>query len=380
MMKVLFDYQAFTMQYFGGVSKCFCELISRFPEDVSYQISIKQCNNEHLIKSNLVNMVEPVANDKIKYLQRFRFRGRGKLWDKVLLRCPWFQPADKINQKYSIESLKQNNWDVFHPTFFDPYFMYYVGNKPYVITVHDMISELYTGMKEQAKHKKQVVKGASAIIAVSENTKKDLCDILKVPEKKVHVIYHGGPPKETISEAPLINDKYILFVGNRNRYKMFSRLLSEFSVFYQDHPDIRLVCTGKPFTYNEIKQLQKYGLTDVIIHLTPTDVELKNLYAYAFAFIYPSEYEGFGMPILEAYAYGCPLILNQKSCFPEIAADAALYFNTSEDNSIQNALETIVNYSADQLNQLVEKGYNRLANFSWEKSANQLISVYKSVI
>ena len=379
-MKVLYDYQAFTMQYFGGVSRCFCELISRFPEDVSYKISIKQCNNEHLMKSNLVGKLEPVTFDKIKYLQHYQFRGHGKFWDNILLRWPWFQPADKINQKYSIESLKQYNWDVFHPTFFDPYFMRYVGNRPYIITVHDMISELYADMKEQAKHKKEVVRKASAIIAVSENTKKDLCDILKIPEKKVHVIYHGGPKQETISEVPLIDNKYILYVGNRNGYKMFPKLLSEFSVFYQKHSNIKLVCTGKPFSHNEIKQIQEYKINDGVIHLRATDIELRNLYAHALAFIYPSEYEGFGMPILEAYAYGCPILLNKKSCFPEIAADAALYFNTNEDSSISNALETIDSYSTDQRNRLVEKGYNRLANFSWEKSANQLINIYKSVI
>lgn len=379
-MKVLYDHQAFTFQHFGGVSRCFCELIRRFPQNVKYEISILQSSNEHLLQSNLVGQIPPASYDKQIYLQRFHFRGRNRLWDKVLMNWPWFQPAEKQNMKWSIEKIKKGNWDVFHPTFFDPYFLPYIGEKPYVITVHDMISELYSGFEAQAKNKAQVVKRASAIVAVSENTKRDLCELLNVPESKVHVIYHGGPKQETISEVPLVEGKYILYVGNREKYKLFNKTLLAFSMFHNQHQDVKLVCTGKLFTLDENKLMRRIGVEDNVIHRSPSDDELKNLYAYAMAFIYPSEYEGFGMPILEAYAYGCPVLLNRKSCFPEIAGDVALYFDTDEEVSIVDSMNDIYNCSESQHTNLIERGYKRLADFSWEKSATQLIKLYESVI
>lgn len=379
-MKILYDHQAFTFQYFGGVSKCFCELISRLPQDVKYEISIKQSANEHLKNSNLVEPVCPVKFDKQMYLKMVHFRGRSRFWNEVLMRIPWFMPAEKVNTNWSITTLRRNDWDVFHPTFFNPYFLPYLNNKPYVITVHDMISELYPKMKEQALQKAQVVRKASAIIAVSENTKKDLCELLNIPEKKVHVIYHGGPKQEMINENPLIKSKYILFAGHRKGYKLFDKTLIEFMTFHRHCPDVKLLCTGIPFEFQEIKMIRKWRLEDAVIYFRPTDQELKNLYANALAFIYPSEYEGFGMPILEAFAYGCPVLLNKKSCFPEIAKDAALYFDTSVDGSMHDVMEKIYSYTSKQRSSLVEMGYKRLSGFSWNDSAKKLVEVYKSVM
>lgn len=380
-MKVLYDHQAFTMQYFGGVSKCFCELISRLPTNIDYTISIKQSNNIHLKDSKLCDYLEPVKIDRLTYLEKYHFKGRSKVWN-MLMKTPFFLPAEKINQKESVKNLECINWNVFHPTFFDPYFIPYLNDKPYVLTVHDMISELYPiyGMKEQCRYKLKTVEHAAAIVVVSENTKQDLCDILNVPERKVHVIYHGGPEPERIMDAPIIDGKYFLYVGIRKAYKNFDKLLEEFSYFSFLHPEVNLVCTGQPFTSEEINKFAKYKIKDKIIYLHPSDRALKNLYAYAIAFIYPSEYEGFGMPILEAYAYGCPVLLNRKSCFPEIAGEAALYFDTDEKQSICHALSEIYSYTDERRNKLIEKGYIRLKHFSWTQSAEKLARVYESLI
>lgn len=380
-MKILYDHQAFTKQYFGGVSKCFCELVARLPEDVDYEICIKQSNNVHLVNSDLVHQISPVGIDKQLFLNSVNIPGKYQLWNYILMKVPFFRPAEKINEDYSISRLKSNDWDIFHPTFFDPYFLPYLHGRPYVLTIHDMISELYPNLKlsNQHKNKKELVKSAAALIAVSENTKKDLCTFFDVPEEKVQVIYHGGPVIHKNNEAPIISGNYFLFVGNRSGYKRFDKAVEAFSIFHNTHKDYKLVCTGNLFTKEEGNFIAKHKISNFIYHLRASDCQMKNLYSNASAFIFPSEYEGFGMPILEAWSCGCPVLINAKSCFPEIAGNAAVYFNTDDVGSIVSAMEKISNSFPDQRNNLINSGYCRLSLFSWKKSAEKLAKIYCSI-
>lgn len=106
-----------------------------------------------------------------------------------------------------------------------------------------------------------------------------------------------------------------------------------------------------------------------------------SLYKYAKAFIYPSLYEGFGIPILEAYAMECPVLLAKESCFPEIAGDAALYFKlNSKENTLTPLLEDFAKMSSEEIDSLISKQNKQLQKYSWEKSARQLADVYKSVL
>lgn len=116
------------------------------------------------------------------------------------------------------------------------------------------------------------------------------------------------------------------------------------------------------------------------MHLFASEKDVKNLYAFAKAFIYPSLYEGFGMPILEAFAYGCPVLLNKKSCFPEIADDAGVFFR--DDNDISDLREKWRKCLVGMMKKepYYSKGYERLTSFRWEESSRQLLAVYHSVI
>ena len=126
--------------------------------------------------------------------------------------------------------------------------------------------------------------------------------------------------------------------------------------------------------------IEKLGIADVLVHISANGHDMKVLYAHAIAFVYPSLYEGFGMPILEAYAYGCPVLLNNKSCFPEIAADAAIYFDSEPGKSnLVEMFERIYQLSDEEKNEIVAKGYSRLNDFSWKKSAETLAEVYRKV-
>lgn len=384
MIRVLFDHQAFTAHTFSGVSKSFCELISAFPNYVAPEISIVQSNNIHLKDSGLVNELQPAKLDIQQFVSKNYFPGKGHIY-RIMSNLHIIKGAERINEDSSIRAIKTGNFDVFHPTFFDSYFLRYLNSKPFVLTVHDMMPEIfpqyYGKNNPQILEKKKLVKRADAIVAISENTKKDLIDILNVPESKIHVIYHGAPIIKPSIDEPIIKERYFLYIGTRNAYKNFTKTVYDFCEFSNNNPDIKLVCTGPKFTMQEMDLFKRLNLSDKISHIFVGDQDLPNLYSNAIAMIYPSLYEGFGMPILEAFACGCPTILNNKSCFPEIAGDAAVYFESDGVKSnLAGTLEKFVSLSSNQRNNIIEKSKKRLANFSWQKSACSLAELYESVI
>lgn len=320
-----------------------------------------------------------------KFVNKYPFRGTGRLYLLANRIFPKLKTAENLNKNKCIQLLKEGNFDIFHPTFYDDYFLKYLNGKPFVLTIHDMIPELfpkYFGQKDlQIITKKKLAQKAAAIIAVSEQTKKDIIDILEVNEDKIHVIYHGGPKIEKVNKKSPYPFPYFLYVGKRGGYKNFSQLLKDYSIFYSRNGEVKLICTGSNFTSAEKELILKYGIKDNVIHEQATDEYLRILYANAEAFIYPSLYEGFGMPILEAFAYGCPVIINKKSCFPEIAGEAAIYFESN--NQYSNIAETLSSFYNSPNNfkkELIEKGYKRLSMYSWEKAANELQKVYQSIL
>lgn len=382
-MKVLYDHQAFTFQRFGGVSKCFCELISNMPNNVEAIIAVKESDNVHLRESHLIPEVgKPTMGLRI-WKQMFPFRGSGAIY-RSLQNVGLLSTMEKKNEQCSIKLIREGDFDVFHPTFFDPYFLRYIGDKPWVITVHDMMPELFPeffgSRNEQIVFKQKYLSKASAIIAVSEQTKADIVRLLDLPEERITVIYHGGPEKENIKGKSLVDSPYFLYVGTRDAYKNFPQTLVDFSEFHTSHPEVKLVCTGGDFTKVELAMIERLNIVNDIIHIHANGNEMKMLYAHAIAFVYPSLYEGFGMPILEAFAYGCPVLLNNRSCFPEIAAEAGLYFDSEPGKSnLIEVMEYVYSVSATERQQIISKGYLRLDDFSWKKSAEKLADVYRNV-
>lgn len=384
-MKILYDYQAFTMQYYGGVSKCFCELISNFPKDVCTEIGIVQSNNIHLKEAGLCPKLQPVHSDFKSFRSRYSFKGSGHLYMGINKLFPFMHTAENVNKRESVKLLKDGSFDIFHPTFYDDYFLPYLNGKPFVLTVHDMMPELFPqffGKNDmQIVKKRKLANKADAIIAVSERTKQDLIDILKIPQNRVTVVYHGGPQRENVTSQSLVENPYFLYMGARSLYKNFQQLIIDFSAISERYKPVQLVCTGDEFTVQEKALIKKYRVSDKVIHLFATDENVKSLYAHALAFVYPSLYEGFGMPILEAFAYGCPVLLNNKSCFPEVAGDAGLFFISDNAGSdLAEKLEMVLNWSDKEREEMIQLGYKRLNFYSWKKSAEQLKHVYKSIV
>ena len=181
---------------------------------------------------------------------------------------------------------------------------------------------------------------------------------------------------------PLLDGQYILYVGQRrDSYKNFLPMLKSLAPVLQHHQAIKIVCTGPDFTKAERLFLEKVGLCNKVCHLHVNDQELQNLYAHALCFIYPSAYEGFGIPILEAYRANCPVLLNEASCFPEIAQKAAVYFHLDEQSSdLDQVMEDFLRITDRERETLLEKQHERLSCFSWQKSAQKLTNLYYSLV
>ena len=382
-MKVLYDYQIYYLQNYGGVSNAFTQLIKNLPEEIDYELALCDSDNIHLRESRLKD-VSPLGLVEDNFISKTNFKGRGFLFRNYTNLFPDRTSLGR-NRQCSIDALKRGDFDVFHPTFYEDYFLSYLNGKPYVLTVHDMISELYGENFKgdiQKRNKYRLCKNAAHIIAVSDNTKNDLIRLFNVPEEKVTVIYHGAPEKKDYSVLPpIIKDRYFLYVGQRALYKLFNEMLINLIPVMEKHSDVKLVCTGPDFSQEELKMIHTLKVDDKVIHLHPNDKDMFNLYSNALCFIYPSVYEGFGIPILEAYQAGCPVLLNNKSCFPEIAQDAAIYFNLDwQQSNLVEVTEKFLSMSESDREQLIARQNERMRIYSWRESAKKMVDVYSSLL
>jgi glycosyltransferase involved in cell wall biosynthesis len=381
-VKILYDHQTFTLQNFGGISRYFVQIIANLPDNIHTDISIKYSNNEYLTLLNKVSQLEKFVDPFEQFAFGMTFRGKKKLFNFMEKKFPDKYPNyPSKNKEISIAYLKKQDFDVFHPTYYDDYFLTDIKNKPFVLTIHDMIQELYPELLNDIPtiiQKAQLAKKAAHIIAVSENTKKDVIDILNIPEEKISVVYHASSlikGKNTIN----LPQNYFLYVGERNNYKNFSFFVLSVEPILKKQKDIFVLCTGKPFNIAEIRLLTELNIRDNFIATFAKENEMFDVYSKAIAFVFPSYYEGFGIPILEAFESSCPAILSNTSCFPEIAQDCALYFPPKSTKQFRQCLEKIID-NASLRTSLTNKGKIRLKNFSWLDSANKTLEVYKRVL
>ena len=386
-MKILYDSQAFDMQKHGGVSRCFVELYKHLPKDVFAKFSILETDNVYLNNIGIPSKGTLYDN----FLSKKDGRIKKSLY-KIYYNCKYghyknWDCMPQMNYYESIRQIKMGNYDIFHPTFFSPYYLPFLPKKPLVLTVHDMITELFPNYfpatNSQVVWKNILIPRADHIIAVSECTKRDLQTFFNVPDEKVTVIYHGtdNMPYVPSGNKP-VERRYLLYVGDRWLYKNFGNFAKAVVPVLDKHKDLSVVCTGSPFSENEIQMLKKHGIYDRFIQIfVKSDKEFLDLYHNAIAFVYPSEYEGFGIPILEAYKADCPVMLNNASCFPEIAGNAAVYFEMNESGSnFEEQFELLYSFSAEEKEELLKKQRQQLSKYTWERSAQQLAEVYRKLI
>jgi glycosyltransferase involved in cell wall biosynthesis len=369
-MKVFYDYTIFQSQRYGGISRYFYELITRISTKEDVDISLFQGFhiNEYAFSENKQNFGSYWGYNWN------RKRNIAKYVPHML-----FSISNKILFEYSIMT---SNVNIYHPTF------YMKGIKhndkiPIVITVYDMIYELYPNQfidsRLVIKAKKRAIERADIIIAISENTKNDLIRIYGVPESKIKVVYLASSLRSSntiefdeLKTSYRITRPYILYVGDRHTYKNFKILIDTYKNHLSDKFD--LVCFGGGnFKTNELKSSDNN-----IIQLHGSDDLLASLYKHAFCFVYPSLYEGFGIPPLEAMSMGCPVIASNTSSIPEVVGDAAILFDPNSEKELVQSIQSL--YNEHTRNDLIKSGYEQEKKFSWEKMTNETLSIYKSIV
>lgn len=223
------------------------------------------------------------------------------------------------------------------------------------------------------------LKRCDKIIAISKSTERDVKEIIPMVGNKIKVIYDGVNEKKFYSSK---RKKFILLVGTLRPRKNLKRVLDAYSTISKRNPDYKLLIVGKNLN-------QKKDLLEEISYLNLenkvelkgflTDRELKKLYSQASLYIYPSLYEGFGLPILEAQASGCPVITSNISSMPEVAGNGALLVNPYNVDEIAEAMNKVL--TDDKLRKnLIKEGYKNIKRFSWEKTAKETLKVYEEVL
>lgn len=366
-MKVLFDHQIFTAQKYGGISRYFFELDKKFKiiKNIDTVIPLLVSKNHYFLKKHnfLLNLF---------FLNR-EFIGKQRIMSLV----------NKLN---TVREIKIQKFDIFHPTYYDPYFLNYINEVPFVLTVYDMIHEKFTHMFPSndltINNKKILIEKASKIIAISESTKKDIIEVYGTEESKIDVIYLGNSLVYDPNNIININipNNYILYVGSRMGYKNFNKFISSVCEILLNDKDLSVLCAGGgKFTSDEVSFFSALNISDKIFQYDLNDDNLAYFYRHAKLFIFPSLYEGFGIPILEAFACECPIVCSNTSSLPEIAANAAQYFDPYNEESISVAISDVLN-SSELRKELVKKGSERLNFFSWEKTAFQTEEIYRKIL
>lgn len=396
-MKILYDHQIFTTQKFGGISRYFYELLNSYSgyPDIQCKLSLLKTGNYYLRDSKFIDrsmFIEGNSNNEnftttkmIDYLNRFSFPGKTVLKKKIKR---MLRPDDiaVANEDYSGTVIRRGDYHIFHPTYYDSYFLKQLGSRPFVLTVYDMIHELFAGRyrdlnNEIIRNKRILIHKAAKVITISENTKKDLLQIYNIPAEKIIVVHLASSFQRISMDSGLHEtpEKFLLYVGDRKDYKNFSGLVVAIQKLLLQDNDLYIVCAGgRQFLPSEQELLNKLNISHKVKSVPfINDGVLTHLYSNAIAFVFPSLYEGFGLPILEAFSCGCPVAASNSSSLPEVAGDAAIYFDPLDENSIQNAIVKIMDSKMRQI--LISKGNKRLKDFTWDKTALQTLEVYREI-
>ena len=364
-MNLRYDHQIFSIQRAGGISRYYIELIKELSniEGVVPNLPIFASFNTHW---------QEWANQKNIFIT-----GKWPLQTTILT---------YLNQKYDQINHSFQKFDIYHPTYYNLSSLKKVGEKPLVITIHDCTDELFHKNRPEfvklLTARKAHIERANRIIAISESTKKDLLSFYNINPSVISVIPHG-PSFQTISLNSLRNTTqppYFLFVGHRYEYKGFKSAIEAIIPLCKKNPEIKIKCVGAaPFSITELTWIHNIQLEKNILHQPiSSDTQLQDLYTQAIACIYPSAYEGFGMPILEAFASNCPVIIANKGASPETAGNAAIQFDVTAPETLLHVAEKLYKNPTYRL-EFIAKGIKRIEDFSWRKTAELTLNAYKQV-
>lgn len=366
-MKIAFDHQVFTFQSYGGISRYIVHLAKGL-----------------LSLGESVDVLAPLHhNHYLKELPPERVHGFG---------INIFPPKSTgligtINREIASLQARQLQSEILHET-------YYAARpvkgtfKGRVLSVYDMIHEIFDSefspRDATSRFKREAISRADHIIAISHSTKRDLIQLIDVPFDKVSVVHLGFDSFERLK--PENKEKsptrpFLLYVGNRGGYKNFKSMLKAVAsqASLKNAFDI-VAFGGGSFNASEKKLINTLGFKpSAVRQIGGDDHVLGGLYNAAAAFVYPSLYEGFGLPPLEAMAHDCPVVTSNTSSMPEVVGAAGEYFNPTDIEAQAQAISHVV-YDTLRRRQLIHEGRSRLGHFSWARCAAETRDIYASIL
>ncbi|MDK9689833.1 glycosyltransferase family 4 protein [Azospira sp.] len=367
-MKIAFDQQVFLLQEYGGISRYLCSLVR---ELAAMPAVTAQVFAPLHVNRNLAGLGNELS----------RGRALSRLPSK-LLRPVMF--ASKLMARREMVRFKP---DVVHETYYCEDDFRPNGARR-VLTVYDLIHErypdLFVNSEGTTRPKRAAANRADHVICISESTRRDLVSYCGVPEERTSVVYLGVDVDFVQAVTPSRQyhaRPFLLYVGARGGYKNFERFVRAFALSQRLRQEFDLLCFGGgPLQTAERQMIADAGLgPDQVVQMGGGDEILAALYQQAAAFVYPSLYEGFGIPPLEAMAVGCPVICSNSSSLPEVVGDAAESFDPLDQEAMLAAMEAVLE-SPSRRSALVAAGRTRYQQFTWEKCARETEAIYRKLL
>lgn len=374
-IKIKYDFQIFNSQKYGGISKYFVYLYINIKNlGLNPNIVVPIYRNKYLSNLNRNNYFNFYLNTENQFINRI-LKVVSFLFDFIHSK---FHKYDIVHKTYFASKINLFGFQFLLSSFSS-------AKSKNVITFYDMSYLLFPKLLKNSKNivalqKEQCAK-ADLIISISESTKNDLIKYFNIDQNKIKVI-HLGVDQEVFFKA---NNEYcvhynnfILYVGSRDGYKNFDIFLRSFSNLKAHNINL-VVFGGSNFNIKEINLINSLNILEKVFYLDGDEKLLAKLYNSAKMFVYPSLYEGFGLPILEAMSCGCPVIAGKNSSIVEVAGNAAKLIDTNDTEVLTNSMDEILENDELKLS-LINLGLKRSKQFSWEKCALDTIEAYERLL
>ena len=371
-LEVVVDGIIYQGQSNGGISRLFREILPRMCDmDDSLHITLLR---EGELKQSLPEH-ERIIHRAIPPVKRYLRPGR--VWKPVVAAATRF-----VLQLW----FGRGKGRIWHSTY---YTMPGKWDGHSIVTVVDMIHErfpdLFSGPSNDQfrKEKWRCVLAADAVLCISDTTRQDVQRFYGIGSDRIHVvplacsdIFRQLEQRDNGFKTP-IGQPFFLYVGSRFHYKNFDGLLNAYSK-WPGREEMVLLVVGSAWSADEEKRLVELGIWDRVHLLTDVgDQTLCHLYNQAAAFVYPSLYEGFGIPLLEAMACGCPVIASRIPSTIEVAGECPIYFEATELDDLLNAFDVAL--SEGRNSDRVQAGLEQVKQYSWDKTARQILEVYRAI-
>jgi glycosyltransferase involved in cell wall biosynthesis len=366
-VRVVFDHQIFSAQRYGGISRYLFEVANRLArrDDVDIEVFAPLFINQYFGHG------AAIAPRGIKVRENRRA-------------AKWLRRVNVASTRVLVTP--RRDIDIFHETYYSQRDLA-PRRARRVITVYDMIHERFPesfGAGDRTREDKAVsIRRADHVFCISENTRRDLIDMLGIPENKTSIVYLASSldPERGGSRKYELDRPYLLYVGQRGGYKNFSGVLRAYAGSRLQREGFAIVSFGSgKYTSEELQLADELGIpSERLVYLAGDDEALACCYRGAAAFVYPSLYEGFGIPPLEAMAIGCPAVCSNTSSIPEVVGDAAELFDPTDESAIRDSIERAM-FSPSRRDELIARGRARAAKFTWQETADVTVARYRQLL